>query len=52
MTGIKKYYKIPFSKTKFFIELQDGKFKRIGFQKPMSFLEAITRLERKRLMRG
>lgn len=51
MTGEKRYYKIPFLKTKFFIQWVDGKFQRVGLQKPMSFLEAFTRLERKRLRR-
>ena len=51
MTGEKRYYKIPFLKTKFFVQWQDNKFKRIGFQKPMSLLEAIQRLEAKRLRR-
>lgn len=51
MTGMKKYYKIPFLKTKFFIEWRDEKFKRIGFQKPMSLEDAINRLETKRLRR-
>lgn len=48
---MKKYYKIPFLKTKFFIEWRDEKFKRIGFQKPMSLEDAINRLETKRLRR-
>jgi len=52
MTGKTIYYKIPFSNTKFFIEFLDDKFKRIGFRKTMSFLDALTRLENKRIRRS
>jgi len=51
MTGKTKYYHIPFTKTTFFIEWWDGKFKRVGFRKPMNLAEAIMRLERKRMWR-
>ena len=55
MTGTKKYYKIPFItklfKIKFYVSWRDNKFNKIGFQKEMSFSEAIMRLESKRIRR-
>jgi hypothetical protein len=57
MTWIKKYYRIPLItklfNIKFYVQWQDEKLNKIGFQreKRMSFLEAITRLETKRLRR-
>jgi hypothetical protein len=57
MTGIKKYFKIPLItrlfRISFYICWRDDKFERLGFQreKRMTLIEAITRLENKRLRR-
>ena len=58
MTGEKHYYKIPlltriFKRLKFYISWRDDKFYKMGFniERKMDLIEAISRLERKRLWR-
>jgi len=56
MTGQKRYYKIPlltkFFKIKFYLYWRDEKFYRLGFSRDtMTFIEAINRLEAKRIRR-